>query len=79
MYNDGTDFSFLQEGYVRAHAFPAYILNIIMQDHLFMYLMVVCLRLFQITVTPLGALTNADIDCHTFFNQWLPECTSSAV
>ncbi|XP_076960961.1 uncharacterized protein LOC143637431 [Bidens hawaiensis] len=47
VYNDGTDFSFLQEGYI--------------------------------TVTPLGALTNADIDCHTFFNQWLPECTSSAV
>ncbi|XP_076915125.1 uncharacterized protein LOC143574367 [Bidens hawaiensis] len=45
VYNDGTDLSFLQEGYI--------------------------------TVTPLGALTNADIDCHTFFNQWLPECTSS--
>ncbi|XP_076894872.1 uncharacterized protein LOC143547299 [Bidens hawaiensis] len=46
VYNDGTDFSFLQEGYI--------------------------------TVTPLGALTNADIDRHTFFNQWLPECTSSS-
>ncbi|KAI7745646.1 hypothetical protein M8C21_005123, partial [Ambrosia artemisiifolia] len=32
-----------------------------------------------ITVTPLGALTNADTDCHTFLKQWLPgvvECTT---
>ncbi|KAI3712400.1 hypothetical protein L1987_70956 [Smallanthus sonchifolius] len=24
-----------------------------------------------ITITPLGALTNADIDSRTFFNEWL--------
>ena len=34
---------------------------------------------FQITVTPLGALTNADTDSHKFFNQWLPGVASSAV
>lgn len=36
--------------------------------------------LFQITVTPLGALTNADIDSHDYFEDWLPgaaECTSA--
>ncbi|KAJ0442882.1 putative 5'-nucleotidase [Helianthus annuus] len=32
-----------------------------------------------ITVTPLGALTNADTDSHKFFNQWLPGVASSAV
>ncbi|KAI7745644.1 hypothetical protein M8C21_005121 [Ambrosia artemisiifolia] len=35
-----------------------------------------------ITVTPLGALSHADIDCQTFFKEWLPavaEHTSSAL
>nr|XP_043626721.1 5'-nucleotidase SurE [Erigeron canadensis]XP_043626722.1 5'-nucleotidase SurE [Erigeron canadensis]XP_043626723.1 5'-nucleotidase SurE [Erigeron canadensis] len=30
------------------------------------------LREGYITVTPLGALTHADIDCQSFFKQWLP-------
>ncbi|KAL8242373.1 hypothetical protein R6Q59_012675 [Mikania micrantha] len=35
-----------------------------------------------ITVSPLGALSHADIDCQTFFKEWLPEVaehTSSAL
>lgn len=27
---------------------------------------------FQITITPLGALTNADSDCQSYFKEWLP-------
>ncbi|KAJ8442768.1 hypothetical protein Cgig2_011038 [Carnegiea gigantea] len=35
-----------------------------------------------ISVTPLGAVSPAEVECHTFFNDWLPgvlECTSSAL
>lgn len=27
---------------------------------------------FQITVTPLGALTNAERECQSYFEEWLP-------
>ncbi|XP_062108357.1 uncharacterized protein LOC133819189 [Humulus lupulus] len=29
-----------------------------------------------ITITPLGALTPADADCHSYFKDWLPNCNS---
>ena len=28
--------------------------------------------LFQITVTPLGALSHAETDCQVYFKEWLP-------
>ena len=36
------------------------------------YTNLVHMFLMQITVTPLGAFTNAEIDCSTYLKEWLP-------
>lgn len=64
--DDDSDHKCLQEGYVSI--FTIYI------KELFLECISVLIRMIpmQITVTPLGAFCNAEIDCNTYLKEWLP-------
>lgn len=69
---EGTDLHFLQEGFV---SIPICLFNKLIPTTLSILVGKHSFEL-QITVTPIGALSQVDVDCQNYYKEWLPKITN---